>query len=82
MGDLAALRLGASWRVLSVALVDFLRRGMKEQQLVALKKALADPKTWAKALKSDPQFEREIRSSEYGENTMGRFLQKALSEDT
>ena len=77
-GDLASVRLGSELRILDAALIDFLRRNMRQQQLDSLRRTLEDPNNWRESLAESPHFARQILEGEFPEDSFGRFLQRAL----
>lgn len=77
-GELAGFRVGGEWRVLGVAILEFLSRRMQEEQLQALKRAVSDPKSWAREARKHPEFLHMIESQDFQDNTFGNFLKSGL----
>jgi hypothetical protein len=77
-GTLAGFKIAGEWRVLWVAVVDFLRREMAATQQEALVRSLKDPRTWARGLQHDPDLVALLGDHEFEEGTMGAFLKAAL----
>jgi hypothetical protein len=77
---LAGFKVAGQWRVLGVAILDFLRTQMREEQQAALAHVVADPKAWAHELRRDPGFCELIEEQEFPPDTMGAFLKEALAQ--
>src|SRR5437867_2632833 len=64
-GELAGFRVEGEWKVLGAALLDFLKRRMKESQLQALGWGLSDPKAWAREARKNQELLRMIESQDF-----------------
>lgn len=53
---------------------------MKDQQIESLRRALENPKTWAKEARRDPKMIEWIQGGEFSPGTMGEFLQQGLAQ--
>lgn len=78
-GDLAALRVADQWRITIDSVKEFVTSGLRKQNAKALERALSDHSMWARILEEDPAFTHRIESGRFEANTMGAFLQEALS---
>jgi hypothetical protein len=79
-GELTGFRVNEEWRVLAPALIKFLGDQTEQEQQKIILRELSDPKSWARNLRKDPQFESEIRTTDFLEGTMGAFLKRGLTE--
>ncbi len=77
-GNLAGFKIADEWRVLWVAVVDFLRREMAATHQEALLRTLNDPRTWARELQRTPELVALLGGQEFEDKTMGAFLNDAL----
>ncbi len=77
-GDLAGFKIAGEWRVLSIALVEFLRRKTEASQQEALSRALLDPRRWAREVRRHPDQVAYLNEHEFEDGTMGAWLKDAL----
>jgi hypothetical protein len=77
-GDLAGFKVAGEWRILRVALIDYLRREMAATQEAGLYRTLDDPHAWARELRREPEFAAQLMEQTFSDGSMGAFLQEAL----
>ena len=77
-GALAGFKVAGEWRILWVAVLDFLQREMAATQQEALSRSLNDPRTWARELQQTPELVSLLEGQEFEAGTMGAFLKEAL----
>lgn len=77
-GAIAGFKVAGEWRILAVAVVDFLRREMAATQQAILARQLTDPHTWARELARSPELADLVKGREFEDGTMGAFLKEAL----
>jgi len=77
-GELAGFKVGGEWRIADAAVLEFLRREMEATQREALRRAVFDPREWAKQLQGMPEFRASLEAQEFHENTFGAFLKRGL----
>ena len=77
-GELVGFRVGGEWRVIGLAILDFLKKRMQDGQFPALRQALSDPKAWAREERTNPEFFRMIERQNFQVNTFGHFLKNGL----
>jgi hypothetical protein len=80
-GKLAGFKVAGEWRIVSPAILDYLRREMADAQEKVLFKAASDPRFWADVLRDAPDIADMVNGQEYAEGTMGALLQAALLVD-
>lgn len=80
-GSLAGLPIAGHWRVRTESVIDFLRDGLRRENVRAIEKALNDPARWAKVLREFPDLMTSIEQEEYSPNSLGAFLKDALKYD-
>lgn len=81
LGDLRGFKVHGEWRILSDDLTAFLSARLQEQQLIALRRRLTDPRTQAAEIeKRHPDLAQQIREGKFAEGTFGRWLQAGLSQ--
>lgn len=78
-GKLAGVNIDGEWRILGIAVLDFLKRNMEDSQLEAMRSVLSDPKTWAREATKHPEFLRSIENQEFAPKTFGHFLKGGLT---
>jgi hypothetical protein len=77
-GKLTGFKIAGEWRILTVAVLEFLRREMAAAQQEALSRSLSDPRMWAHELQRMPALVALFDGQEFGQGTMGAFLKHAL----
>lgn len=77
-GNLAGFKIAGEWRILTAAVVDFLRRKMETTQQEALSRSLTDPRVWAHELQRMPELIASLDGEEFEEGTIGAYLIRAL----
>jgi hypothetical protein len=77
-GNLAGFKVAGEWRMLWVAIVEFLQREMAATQQEALSRNLNDPRTWARELQQTPELVSLLEGQAFEDGTMGAYLKKAL----
>lgn len=81
-GTLAGFRVGGDWRVLALAVVEFMKREMKKEQDAAFARVLSDPRTWTKVFREIPGEAESYLQKDYPEGSFGAWIKNALrSED-
>jgi excisionase family DNA binding protein len=78
-GKLAGFSVGGEWRVLSTAVLDFLKGNMEDSRLQAMRSVFSDAKTWAREALKHPELLRSIENQEFEPNTFGHFLKGGLA---
>lgn len=78
-GELAALKVGAEWRIPVEAVSEFLSRGLQEQLLRSLQWLLGESRERARHLLAQPELAKEIESKTFPEGSVGEMLQKDLA---
>jgi hypothetical protein len=64
-GKIAGFKVAGEWRVLWVAVVEFLRREMAVTEQEALFRSLNDPRTWAGELQKMPELASLLKGQEF-----------------
>ena len=80
-GELAGFKIGGEWRIVSEALLDYLRRAMKAEADAALERGINDPRLWAEVIRDDPEFVAMLNAQEYEEGSAGAWFKDALEMD-
>jgi excisionase family DNA binding protein len=78
-GELTALRIGGQYRIPREAVVQFVSAGLRDQRMRILQHVLEDPKTWARAVREQPELENEIRAGTYRADHIYAMVQQGLT---
>jgi len=78
-GDLQGFKLGNEWRIPAAAVTSFLEHRLKDQELESLRRALENPRVWAREVRRDPKIREWVEGSDFSTGTMGEFLQQGLA---
>jgi excisionase family DNA binding protein len=77
-GTLTGFRVGGDWRVLALAVFEYMKREMKKEQDAAFTRDLLDPRTWAREARKDRAFMGMLNETEYAEGSFGAWIKDAL----
>lgn len=80
-GTLSGFRVGGEWRVLALAVVEYMKSAMKKEQDAALERGILDPRSWVEVIRSIPDEAKTYEEREFPEGSFGAWIKDALRSD-
>lgn len=77
-GDISGMPIAGHWRIRADSGKEFLREGLRSENLRTIERAVNDPTHWARVLREFPDMATTLEQAQHPPNSLGAFLKDTL----